>query len=204
MQNDGIVIVSGLPRSGTSMMMRMLAAGGMPLLTDETRAADADNPQGYYEFEPVKRLEKDAGWVPLATGKAVKVVSFLLEHLPADYQYAVIFMRRAMTEVLASQRAMLTRRAAQGEIDAASVTPERLRAEDAQLAATYKRHLRHIHTWLETQPNVWTLFVEHQVTLQQPGQTADQVNRFLGGALDEAAMQAAVEPRLYRQRASAK
>src|SRR5262249_61604387 len=105
-----IVIVSGLPRSGTSLMMQMLQAGGMPLLTDALRPADADNPNGYWEYEPVKRLQQDNSWIPKAEGRAVKVVSALLPYLPPQHTYKIIFMQRPMQEVLASQTAMLERR----------------------------------------------------------------------------------------------
>ena len=97
---EPIVIVSGLPRSGTSMMMKMLEAGGIPPLTDEIREADTDNPKGYYEFERVKKLDKgDIAWLPEAEGKSVKVISALLKHLPAEYDYRIIFMRREMTRI---------------------------------------------------------------------------------------------------------
>lgn len=118
-----VIVVSGLPRSGTSMMMKMLAAGGVSLLTDHIREADSDNPQGYYEFERVKKLDKgDTAWVAEAQGQAVKIISQLLKHLPATYDYKVIFMRRHMDEVLASQQKMLLNR---GE-DTAAVSEETL------------------------------------------------------------------------------
>ena len=105
-----ITVVSGLPRSGTSMMMKMLDAGGMEILSDEVRKADEDNPKGYYEFEKVKELEKDASWMGQAAGKAVKIISALLMHLPEEYSYRIIFMRRKMEEILKSQEQMLIRR----------------------------------------------------------------------------------------------
>src|SRR5437899_574640 len=110
MDSNTVTIVSGLPRSGTSMMMKMLEAGGMEPLTDHVRTADEDNPKGYYEFERVKDLEKDQTWLEDAKGRYVKVISMLLKHLPAGYTYKVIFMRRTMEEILASQRKMLVRR----------------------------------------------------------------------------------------------
>jgi len=107
--DETITVVSGLPRSGTSMMMQMLGAGGLAVLTDGKRGADADNPRGYYEYEAVKSLGQDASWLASAGGKAVKIVSALLIHLPDGFDYRVIFMRRPIAEVLASQRAMLDR-----------------------------------------------------------------------------------------------
>src|ERR671934_2987374 len=109
-----IVIVSGLPRSGTSLMMQMLHAGGMPLLIDEQRPPDTDNPNGYWEYEPVKRLQQDNSWMHKAEGKAVKVVSALLQYLPPQHIYKIIFMQRPMQEVLASQAVMLERRGGEG------------------------------------------------------------------------------------------
>ena len=94
MDRDVVTIVSGLPRSGTSMMMKMLEAGGIELLIDRVRVADADNPKGYYEFERVKQIETDQAWLPEAQGKAVKMISALLRHLPADCRYRIIFMER--------------------------------------------------------------------------------------------------------------
>src|SRR5262245_34520180 len=105
-----IVVVSGLPRSGTSLMMQMLQAGGMPLLTDDLRPADTNNPKGYWEYEPVKRLQQDNTWMHKAEGKAVKVISVLLQYLPPQHTYKIIFMQRPMQEVLASQTVMLERR----------------------------------------------------------------------------------------------
>src|SRR6185369_5935200 len=110
MQTEPVIIVSGLPRSGTSMMMSMLVAGGIKAMTDSIRTADEDNPKGYFELEKVKELEKDHLWLSDAAGKAIKIISALLKHLPREYPYKTIFMRREMKEILASQRQMLIRR----------------------------------------------------------------------------------------------
>ena len=110
-KDEFITVVSGLPRSGTSMMMKMLEAGGIPPVTDELRTADEDNPKGYYEFERVKAMDQgDTSWVVGARGKVVKVISALLKHLPPGEQYRVVFVRRNMPEILASQRKMLIHR----------------------------------------------------------------------------------------------
>ena len=181
-----IVVVSGLPRSGTSMMMRMLAAGGMPLFTDGVRAADSDNPLGYFEHEAVKRLREDASWVPGAAGKAVKVVSALLPALPEGFQYRVILMRRPLEEVLASQRRMLGRRGAPAADDG------------ARMAGLFRRHLEATERWLAARQGVRALAVDYAEALAAPADTARRVAAFLGGGLDAAAMAAAVDPSLRR------
>src|SRR5713101_3371282 len=107
--NSEIIIVSGLPRSGTSLMMQMLENGGVEIVTDNIRAADTDNPRGYYEFEKVKKIKQDASWLPATRGKAFKMVSQLLYDLPTSEQYRIIFMERDLEEVLLSQEKMLQR-----------------------------------------------------------------------------------------------
>jgi len=171
------------------MMMRMLEAGGMPVLTDRIRTADEDNPQGYYEFERVKQIEQDQGWLEDAKGKAVKMIAALLKHMPGDYQYKVVFMRRNIQEILASQRQMLLRR---GEpTDTVS---------DERMAALFAQHLQRVEAWLSAQPNVEVLYVDYNQMLRQPAMHAAEVNRFLGHKLDLERMAAVVEPDLYRQR----
>jgi hypothetical protein len=188
--NQPIIIVSGLPRSGTSMMMKMLEAGGIPPLTDQIRTADDDNPKGYYEFERVKQLDKgDTAWVAGAQGKAVKVISQLLRHLPTDQEYRVIFMRRHIDEILASQKKMLVNR---GE------DPNRV--SDEELTRLFEKHLAHVTHWLDQQPNVKTLYVHYNDVLADPRRVADQLSSFLHGRLDAEAMIASVDPTLYRNR----
>jgi hypothetical protein len=186
-----IVIVSGLPRSGTSMMMKMLEAGGLAILTDNVRSADEDNPKGYYEFEPVKQIEHDKSWLPTARGKVVKMISALLRHLPLEYRYRVIFMRREMAEVLASQRQMLMRR---GEV---------AKEDDERMAALFERHLAEVEAWLGQQTNVRVLFVSYNNILVDPRGQIRAVNEFLGGGLDADAMAAVVDRALHRQRRGA-
>lgn len=185
-----ITIVSGLPRSGTSMMMKMVDAGGIPPLTDELRAADEDNPKGYYEFERVKQMDKgDTGWVPEARGKAVKVISALLKFLPTTEEYRVIFIRRNIDEILASQRKMLIHR---GE------DPDR--QDDAQMKVLFEKHLRSVEEWLASRRNVRTLYVHYSDMLGNPKPQIERVNAFLGGKLDTARMAEVVDPALYRNR----
>jgi len=188
--NQTIIIVSGLPRSGTSMMMKMLEAGGIPPLTDKIRTPDDDNPKGYYEFERVKKLDKgDTTWLPEAEGKVVKVISQLLKYLPSDYDYKVIFMRRHIDEILASQKKMLINR---GE------DPDRI--SDEELAQLFEKHLNHVLNWLEQQPNFATLFIHYSDALSDPQTVAEQVNEFLDDKLKVAEMTAVVDPTLYRNR----
>lgn len=185
-----IVVVSGLPRSGTSMMMKMLEAGGLPPLTDNLRTADEDNPKGYYEFERVKQLPKgDVAWLPDARGKAVKAIAALLPHLPPDYTYKVIFMRRAMPEVLASQKQMLIRR---GE------DPNKV--SDADLTRLFEKHLAQVDAFIQSQPNIARLDADYNRLLTDPAPLARAINDFLGGTLDVDKMIEVVDPALYRQR----
>lgn len=186
-----IVIVSGLPRSGTSMMMKVLEAGGLPVIIDGLRSADPDNPEGYYEFERVKELAKgDTAWVADAQGKAVKVISALLEFLPASYPYRVIFMHRNIEEVLNSQRKMLVRR---GEkVDAVN---------DAEMADLFAKHLAKVKQWLRVQPNFAVLDVDYNAMMQNPDEYIRTINQFIDDALDEQAMAKMIKPDLYRNRA---
>ncbi len=184
------VVVSGLPRSGTSMLMSMLDAGGIPPITDNIRTADEDNPKGYYEFERVKALDKgDTAWVADAQGKTVKVISALLKYLPADYQYRVIYIRRNMPEILASQRKMLVRR---GE------DPDKV--DDEQMTALFEKHVSQVEGWLREQPNMQVLFVHYSDILADPENEARRINDFLGGDLRVERMAEAVDPDLYRNR----
>jgi hypothetical protein len=190
--NQVVTIVSGLPRSGTSMMMKMLEAGGLPPLTDNIRSADEDNPKGYYEFERVKQLPKgDVAWLPDAQGKVVKVIAALLPSLPGGYPYRVIFMERAMPEVLASQRQMLIRR---GE------DPHKI--PDDVIAKLFEKHLKQVNEWVSQQPNVARLDVNYNEMLKNPQPFIDQIDAFLGHQLDTLKMAAVVDPALHRQRSA--
>ena len=184
-----IVVVSGLPRSGTSMMMRMLEAGGLPIYQDGLRHADADNPRGYYEAERVKDLAQDASWLALAAGHAIKIISSLLTYLPPDLRYKIIFMRREMPEILASQQKMLERSGhPQGPVS------------DGVMSAKFSIHLRKISKFLE-QSGIEVLDVKYAEVVADAARQASRVNAFLGGSLDEAKMMLVVDNALYRQRA---
>ena len=189
-QNKVVTVVSGLPRSGTSMMMKMLEAGGIPLITDNLRTADTDNPKGYYEFEPVKQMDKgEVAWVADAQGKVVKVISQLLKHLPEGYEYRIVFMRRNMDEILASQQKMLINR---GE--------DPHKADDAEISALFEKHLQSVMSWIRIQANVQALYVHYRDMLDNPEPHVEQINRFFGGTLDTKAMVSVVDPNLYRNR----
>jgi len=185
-----IVIVSGLPRSGTSMMMKMLSAGGLPIVTDGVRVADESNPEGYFELEAVKELDKNADrrWLRGAPGHGVKILSPLLASLPDSYNYSVIYMLRHLREVIASQDAMLARAG-----EPTQVTPLE------SLIAEYEAHLRRTRAMLVNRPCFNTLFVDYADAITAPGEVAERVNAFVGG-LDVERMAAAVNSGLYRQR----
>ncbi len=155
---EPVIIVSGLPRSGTSMMMKMLEAGGLQVYVDNLRTPDVDNPEGYYEYERVKQLDKgDTAWVMDARGQVVKVISALLEHLPPGNEYRVLFMQRSLDEVLASQQKMLQRREEAG--DAIS---------DEEMAALFRKHLATVTAWVRDQPNFAVLDVDYNQLLADP------------------------------------
>lgn len=192
MNSETITIVSGLPRSGTSMMMKMLEAGGLEILTDNIRSADEDNPKGYYELEKVKQLDKseDKSWLQSAQGKVIKIISQLLKSLPDNHTYKVIFMRRKMEEILASQKQMLVRRGEPTD-----------RVSDEELGKLFEKHLLQIEEWLARQPNFDVLYVPYNEVLSNSAQYAKDINAFLGGGLDTAAMTTVVDKSLHRQRA---
>jgi hypothetical protein len=185
-----IVVISGLPRSGTSMMMKMLEAGGIPPLTDALREADKDNPKGYYEFERVKQMDKgDTEWLPQAEGKVVKVISALVQHLPADYDYKVIFMERHMPEILASQRKMLVHRGEDAD-----------QMDDARMAELFAKHVANIKSWFGEQPNFDVLYVHYSAVLADPDWEARRVSAFLDDRINPEPMAEVVDPDLYRNR----
>ena len=189
MPQDVITIVSGLPRSGTSLMMQVLEAGGLPILKDDIREADADNPKGYYEFERVKQVAQDPAWLKDARGKGVKMVSALLLDLPNTFTYRVVFMRRKMDEILASQKTMLQRSGR--PTDAIS---------DEKMAALFRKHLSQVEKWLGEQPNVQAMYVSYNDLIADPLKEIERVNQFLASELDTARMASVVDRTLYRQR----
>jgi hypothetical protein len=183
------ILVSGLPRSGTSLMMQMLHAGGLEPVTDAIRGADEDNPRGYYELEAVKN-RGDFSWLERSSGRAVKLIAELLLSLPEGGPYKVIFMRRRLDEVLASQKKMLERR---GE-------PVTTGGDDEALKSTFVGHLEEVESFLRRRGDIETLFVSYNRLIEDPERQAARVAGFLGGELDVRAMAAAVDPDLYRNR----
>lgn len=187
---DPVIVVSGLPRSGTSMAMKMLEAGGLHTVVDNVRSADEDNPKGYFEDERVKDLAEteDRSWVTEARGKVVKVVSSLLAYLPEANHYKVVFMRRNLHEVLASQAKMLARR---GEVHDTS---------DEEMLRMYTQHLDKVDFQLRFRSNFDALYVEYGDVVADPRREAERMNDFLGGRLDVDAMVEVVDRQLYRNR----
>lgn len=186
-----VVIVSGLPRSGTSMAMRMLEAGGLEVVSDGLREADDDNPKGYYEFERVKELDKggDTAWMADARGKSVKIISWLLEYLPADVNCQIVFMRRHLDEVLASQSKMLENRGEQNDL------------EDEKMKQLYERHLRKVQHFMKTHPGIDWIDIEYSEVVKNTRPQAERINAFLDHRLDVDKMVEAVDRSLYRNRA---
>ncbi len=189
MEDEIITVVSGLPRSGTSMMMRMLNAGGMETLTDNIREADEDNTNGYYELEKIKKLKNDTSFLGDAVGKLVKVVSALLRYLPAKYQYKIVFMRRDLDEVLASQKQMLIRRGEPTD-----------RVSDEIMKDIYLKHLKFVESWMEEQGNIKVIYLNYKDFFTEPEKYIGQINRFLGNSLDTDKIYSVIDQTLYRQR----
>lgn len=169
------------------MMMQMLAAGGIPVLTDGVRAPDYDNPRGYFEFEAVKRTRDYPSWVSTAVGKAVKMVTLLLRDLPPEFDYRVILMERDPDEVLASQKAMLERLGRTGA-----------RATDDNIKLLFRKELESVSKWMAMQANVRMLQVSHRNCIANPQAVSASVDRFLDGQCDTKEMVKVVDAALYR------
>jgi hypothetical protein len=187
---EPVIIVSGLPRSGTSMFMNMLEAGGIPLLTDAARSADLDNPKGYFEMERVKHLaeEVDKSWLREARGKGLKVISHLLKELPANNCYRIVFARRSLHEVIPSQNAMLARLGEPNPMD------------DERALELYRRHLVNLRVMVRQRREMEMQEFDYATAVNEPSLAASRINAFLGGHLDVGKMQAVVDQSLYRNR----
>jgi len=188
-----VIIVSGLPRSGTSMMMKMLVEGGLEAVTDGLRQADSDNPNGYFELEAVKQMgEGNLTWMDGADGKVVKVISSLLEYLPPQHIYKIIFMERELSEVLASQQKMLTHRNEQSTV------------EDKELKQQFQDHLKKVRAWLVRQPNIEVLYVNFNALMKDPEPYCSKVAEFIGIPMNKDNMLSVPNKNLYRNRAESK
>ncbi len=184
-----ITIVSGLPRSGTSLMMQMLDAGGLPVLSDGERKADTDNPKGYLEWERIKQIKKDPGLIAEAEGKVVKAVSEFIMSLPPGHDYRIVFMQRPLPEVLKSQDEMLRRR---GSAD--------LVGDNSAIEDYFHRHIVGVKKWLAGQTNMRVLYVNYHRVLREPKAVAEEVAAFLEVPVDIEAMVGQVDGSLYRNR----
>jgi hypothetical protein len=182
-----IIIVSGLPRSGTSLMMQLLDNGGIDVVTDNIRTADTDNPKGYYEFEQVKKIKQDASWLPETRGKAFKMVSQLLYDLPPSENYRIVFMERDLDEMLLSQEKMLERL-------------DRKAAPRESMKQAYTLHLEKLYAWLRRQGNFEVLWVSYNDLVEEPERQVGRVCQFLGHRTNVERMVKTVDPSLYRNR----
>lgn len=187
---DSVIVVSGLPRSGTSMMMKMLEAGGLQIVTDNERKPDEDNPKGYYELEIVKKLrDGDVSWIPNTKGKVVKIIVSLIEYLPEDIEFKVVFMERSMSEILASQKKMLERR---GE------NPDKI--SDDQLAQIFSNHLVSVFGLMDSQKNINYIKADYNQLMVDPNSILKKIIELLTYPLNIEEMKSIVDPILYRQK----
>lgn len=188
-KRDYVSIVSGLPRSGTSMMMSAITEGGVAPMVDHIRTADEDNPKGYFEFEAVKKTKENAAWLEDACGKVVKMIYRLLYDLPDTHWYKVVFMQRDLKEVLASQSIMLDR----GGRPTADIS-------DEKMEALFSDELSRCEKWLAERPNIKVLYVDHRDMINDGANQVKRISKFLDFGLDEVAMAAVVDQSLYRNR----
>lgn len=189
---EPIIVVSGLPRSGTSMVMKVLVAAGYDPVQDNIRKADIDNPNGYYEDERVKDLADnlDKAWLKEARGRVIKIISFLLKELPDSNMYKIIFMQRHLNEILASQNKMLEHRGVPNT------------TSDEEMRNLYQRHLEQVYKLIETRPTMSMIKIDYRAMVESPMIHAQKINAFLGGHFDVTEMAAVVDKNFYRNRAS--
>ncbi len=183
-----VTVVTGLPRSGTSMMMQILGAAGLPAFTDGERVPDSDNPFGYFEHTAAAALHRESGWLAAASGRAVKIVAPLLPYLPAGLSYRLVFLHRPLAQVVASQRAMLVRL---GRFGAGR--------DEAALIRSFATQMARVRTWLERREDLPVLAIDYNAALADPAAMAVRLEAFLGTPFDTAAAAAAVAPGLRRQ-----
>jgi len=189
MDEDIVNIVSGLPRSGTSLMMKMLEEGGLVPLTDNIREADIDNPRGYYELERVKKLPDDTDWLPDARGRVVKVLAELIKHLPDGYRYRIVFMMRDLDEIISSQRKMMVRR---GE------DPDTV--PDEEMKGLLRAYLRNLKVFVNSHSNMEVCYISYNDLMTDPELSIEEISGFFNGELDTKKMRQAIDSKLYRNR----
>ena len=180
---DYLVIVSGIPRSGTSLLMQMLRAGGVEILSDHQREADRSNPKGYFELEAVKSLAKDNSCLKNQTGKAVKVISSLLKYLPKDQNYKVIFINRNIQEIIRSQQKMLDK--------IVDKYPK-------SLLKIFNKKAQRVKDWAENQPNIDICNFHYEDIIENPQKEVDRIINFLNAPLRKERMINVIDPSLYR------
>jgi predicted AlkP superfamily phosphohydrolase/phosphomutase/tetratricopeptide (TPR) repeat protein len=184
-----LLIVSGLPRSGTSLMMQMLRAGGIEPMTDAKRAADEDNPEGYWEWEAIKKLPQDPRLIEQAEGKSVKVISALLPSLPGKHRYTIIYMVRPTEQVVDSQWAMLARQCTQPK------------SEKQHLIEVQEHHSRQIREVLKKSDRVRLLEVSYPELVADPEPVIARLAELLSERFRPGpAVAACVQPKLFRNR----
>jgi len=184
-----ITVVSGLPRSGTSLMMQMLDAGGMELFSDNIRQPDRSNPRGYCEFERVKSLNRDSSWLYETEKSAVKIVAHWLHFLPPEFEYSIVFMERELEEVIKSQDEMLK----------FAGRPARKYNLDL-IANSYRRLIEVTKSWLSSQKNINTIYINHHEVITNPSHVAERINKFLGNILNDNQMPSVIDHALYHQK----
>ena len=184
-----VIVISGLPRSGTSMMMQMLEAGGIEIGTDNRRKPDIHNPKGYYEIEKIKDLKNDSAWIQNMCGKAIKVISHLLYYLPLTLQYSIIFMQRDMQEILISQRKMLNR-----------LGRDNGTVNDGSLAKKFETHLQKVNQWMKNQKNIDFLYINYNTLLVNSSPSIENIQKFLCRPVALDRMESIINLDLYRNR----
>lgn len=193
------VLVSGLPRSGTALMMEMLSAGGWPIMVDRERAPDSDSPEGHYEWEGIKQLRQRPEVIREAEGKVLRVVSTLLPLLPNRHRYRVLFMQRPIEQVVDSQFRMIARRKGRSE-DPANTPAEERQAMIKRLRAHAEWSVEH----LRVAPNFEMFEVDYPALIAKPDDWVARIAAFAGRPDTPVAileqMKSAVKPEMFHNR----
>ena len=189
MKITDIIVVTGLPRAGTSLIMQILQSMGIELFTDNKRSPDKSNPKGYFEHELVKSIEKDSSWIKNVKGKAIKIVSPLLLYLPINYSYKIIFMNRDLDEIVQSQENMLLMKG----VKKSQIEPEWLKQ-------IFAKDLKHARTWIQELPNSESLGLSHSILLKNPELELEKIKKFLNINVDLKNAINVIDKKLYRAR----